>query len=289
MKAAAFEYHRPATLPAALALLAELAPLDGRILAGGQSLVPIMAFRLARPTHLIDINSIAGLDQMRVEDGVLHIGACVRHAAFERPVIAGALGKLLAQVVHNIAHVPIRTRGTFCGSIAHADPASEWCLVAATLGARMVAASMRGMREIAADGFFNGLMSTALEPDEMLVEVRLPVLGGDTRGGFWEFSRRAGDYAMAMALAVWRDEGGRMRDVRVGIGSVEPAPRRLPEVEAALEGQVAGHELFRSAADAAMMDAMEDHQASAAFRTDLARTAIRRALARGLSGALSGD
>ena len=164
-------------------MLAEYAPDDGRVLAGGQSLVPTMAFRLARPHHLIDINGIAALDRLAVEDGRLVIGAGVRHQTFRRPVVAGPLGELLSTVMHHIAHYPIRTRGTFCGSVAHADPASEWCLVAATLGAEMVARSTRGVRTIAAADYFQGIMTTALEPDELLAEVRLPLLaGGDALG-----------------------------------------------------------------------------------------------------------
>ena len=120
MKPAPFSYHAPQTVDEAVALLAELAPDDGRVLAGGQSLVPTMAFRLARPKHLVDINGVAGLDRLEVEDGRLFIGATVRHAAFETPVVEGPLGQLLSDVAHNIAHRPIRTRGTFCGSIAHA-------------------------------------------------------------------------------------------------------------------------------------------------------------------------
>ena len=133
MKPAPFAYHRPTTLDETVRLLAELAPRDGRVLAGGQSLVPMMAFRLARPAHLIDINAVAGLDALAVRDGALRIGACVRHAEFHRPVDEGPLGTMLASIVRHIAHYPIRMRGTFCGSLAHADPAAEWCVVAATL------------------------------------------------------------------------------------------------------------------------------------------------------------
>src|SRR4051794_7013294 len=162
MKPAPFRHYAPATVDEAVALLAELAPEDGRVLAGGQSLVPTMAFRLARPAHLVDINGIEALGQVSTADGKLGIGACVRHAAFEQPVTGGPLGALLATVVRHIAHHPIRTRGTFCGSLAHADPASEWCLVAATLGAEMIAQSARGTRAIAAADFFAGIMTTDL-------------------------------------------------------------------------------------------------------------------------------
>src|SRR6266480_5930773 len=236
MKPAPFRYYAPTTIEAAVATLAEVAHDDGRILAGGQSLVPIMAFRLARPAHLVDINGVAALRRLAVDGDRLSIGACVRHAAFHKPVVDGPLGRLLAKVVRHIAHYPIRTRGTFCGSIAHADPASEWCLVATTLSAEMVAASKRGQRVIAADDFFQGIMTTALEEDELLIEVRLPILPADTRFGFYEFNRRAGDFALGMALVAFRLQGGVIREPRVALGGVESQPRRIADAERALAG-----------------------------------------------------
>ena len=168
MKPAPFVHHVPKTLDEALQTLAEVAPKDGRVLAGGQSLVPIMAFRLAKPAHLVDINGVAGLDKLACDEKTLSIGACVRHAAFHKAVVANPLGQLLTVVARHIAHYPIRTRGTFCGSLAHADPSSEWCLVAATLDATLVARSVRGARTIAAGDFFAGIMSTTLADDELL-------------------------------------------------------------------------------------------------------------------------
>src|SRR5882724_7925878 len=218
MKPAPFRYHAPKTIEEAVETLAEVAGDDGRVLAGGQSLVPIMAFRLARPAHLVDINGVEALSRLAVEGGKLCIGACVRHAAFHKPVVDGPLGRLLTTVVHYIAHYPIRTRGTFCGSIAHADPASEWCLTAATLGATMVAQSTRGTRIIAADDFFQGMMTTALAEDELLSETRLALLSEDTRYGFYEFSRRAGDYAIAASLVTFRIADGVIADPRIGVG-----------------------------------------------------------------------
>ena len=208
MKPAAFQYHAPTTVDEAVALLAEVAPEDGRILAGGQSLVPTMAFRLARPGHLVDINGVAELNRIAVDGDALSIGACARHADFHRPVCDGVLGKLLSDVVRNIAHYPIRMRGTFCGSCAHADPASEWCLTAATLDATMVAQSTRGERLIPAAEFFETVMTTALAEDELLREVRIPLLPDDTKFGFQEFNRRAGDFGIAMVLVTCRVEGG---------------------------------------------------------------------------------
>src|SRR3954447_12335601 len=174
MKPARFRYYAPTTVDEAVALLARLAPDDGRVLAGGQSLVPTMAFRLARPAHLVDINGIKSLEKVASNGAGLSIGACVRHAAFHRPVADGPLGSLLSTVVRHIGHYPIRTRGTFCGSLVHADPASEWCLVAATLGAEIVAQNAREKRTIATKDFFTGAMSTTLRDDELVVEARLP-------------------------------------------------------------------------------------------------------------------
>jgi aerobic carbon-monoxide dehydrogenase medium subunit len=281
VKPAAFAYHAPASVEEAVALLGAHAAEDGRILAGGQSLVPTMAFRLAKPAHLIDINGVAALEKLTVENGSLSIGACVRHAAFHRPAVAGPLGTLLTDVVRHIAHYPIRLRGTFCGSLAHADPASEWCLVAATLGAEMTAMSTRGTRTIAAADFFAGIMTTALAEDELLAGARLPLLSDDTRCGFREFSRRAGDYAIAMALVTLRIEGGVIVDPRVGIGGAEATPRRIPEAEAALAGRPPEAAVLEAAAEAAAaaIDPLEDIQADAAYRRDLVRAMTRRALA----------
>lgn len=282
MKPAPFVRHVPTTVDEAIGMLAEFGPKDGRVLAGGQSLVPIMAFRLARPAHLIDINRVAELSRLAHDGGVLTIGAGVRHAAFHQPVVDGEMGRLLTTVVRHIAHYPIRTRGTFCGSIAHADPASEWCLLAATLGAEMIARSTRGQRTIAADAFFEGIMTTALAEDELLSEVRVPMISSQTRFGFVEFNRRAGDFAIAAALVTYRIADGVMVEPRVGIGGAEARPRRIAEAEAALQNRPPDLDTFRAAAEAAAeaVDPIEDIQADAEYRRDLVRTITRRALER---------
>jgi carbon-monoxide dehydrogenase medium subunit len=280
MKPASFVRHAPKTLDEALKILAEVAPQDGRVLAGGQSLVPIMAFRMARPAHLVDINEVAGLDRLAVENGKLVVGARVRHGAFHKPAAPGPLGLLLTAVARNIAHYPIRMRGTMCGSLANADPASEWCLTAATLDAEMVARSVDGERTIAARDFFQGIMSTALAENELLAEVRLALLPDSTRFGFNEFSRRAGDFAMAAALAVYTLKDGRIAEPRIGIGGAESHPRRIAEAERMLAGEAPGDKAFRAAASAAAdaIDPLEDPQTDAAYRRDLVRAVVRRAL-----------
>ena len=195
-------------------------------------------------------------------------------------MVANPLGQLLSAVVRHIAHYPIRMRGTFCGSLAHADPASEWCLVAATLDATLIAKSTRGERQIAANDFFAGIMSTALAEDELLVEARLPFLSDDTKFGFNEFSRRAGDFAMSAALVTYRLQGGKIADARVGLGGAEASPRRIAAAEAALNGQAPGDKTFRTAAEAAAkaIEPLEDHQTNAEYRRDLVRAVVRRAL-----------
>jgi carbon-monoxide dehydrogenase medium subunit len=281
MKPAPFQYHAPKTIAETLDLLGQYADDDGRILAGGQSLVPTMAFRLARPKHLIDINGVTGLDRITVENGRLCIGAAVRHATFEQPVEDGPLGRLLAFVVRHIAHRPIRARGTFCGSIAHADPASEWCAVAAALNAEMVAESkLSGTRVIPAREFFEGIMATALREDELLREVRLPILSKGTYTGFAEYSRRAGDYAIAMAVATYRLKNGIMSDMHIAVGGAEARARRIPEAERVLIGRPPNLGTFQAAAHEARkaVDPLDDPSVSSEYRRGIVRAMVTRAL-----------
>ena len=281
MKPADFEYHAPETLDALLALLAEHRE-EGKILAGGQSLVPVMNFRLARPARLFDLNGIAELDFLRAEGSVLRIGALARHAAFHRSVVAGPTGELLAQVVAHIAHYPIRQRGTFVGSVAHADPASEWCVVARLLEAEIVARSRRGQRVLPASSYFQGTFATALQPDEVITEVRLPVLDSSWRTGFSEFSRRVGDFAIAMTAVAIRLDGRKIREARIAIGGVEDRSSRCAVAEALLvQG---GSAADAAKAVAAAVKPMEDLHADAAYRKDLVRALTQRALDQALGG-----
>lgn len=280
MKPAPFIRHVPRTLDEALKTLAAVASEDGRVLAGGQSLVPLMAFRMAAPAHLVDINQVVGLDRLEVRGENLIVGARVRHAAFHKRVTEGPLGALLSEVAGHIAHYPIRMRGTFCGSLAHADPSSEWCLTAVTLDAEIVTKSLRSERVIAARDFFKGVMSTALRGDELLAEARLPMLPADTRFGFNEFSRRAGDFAMSSALVTYRLTHGKITEAHVGVGGAERSPRRISQAEAALNGRAVGEETFQVAAKVAAesIDPLEDHQTSRVYRRELVCAVVRRAL-----------
>jgi carbon-monoxide dehydrogenase medium subunit len=280
MKPAPFVRHAPKTVEEAVTLLGKLAESDGRVLAGGQSLVPIMAFRLAKPAHLVDINEINELRGLVSDGSTLTIGACVRHAAFHKPVVPGPLGAILSFISRHIAHYPIRMRGTFCGSIAHADPSSEWCLTAVALDATMTAVSVRGERLIPAKTFFAGIMTTELAQDELLTHVRIPLPAPDTRFGFNEFSRRAGDFAMSAALVSYRLDNGRIAEPRIGVGGAEPSPRRVIEAERVLMGERPGDGAFRRAADMAAqaIDPLEDHQTNSAYRRELVGAVVRRAL-----------
>jgi aerobic carbon-monoxide dehydrogenase medium subunit len=280
MKPAAFQYFAPRGLDEALDLLAEHGE-EGKVLAGGQSLVPAMNFRLARPRSLVDINRIAALDYVREEDATLRIGALARHARFEAPIAAGALGILLPRVAKHIAHLPIRVRGTFAGSLAHADPASEWCLLATTLDAELVAAGKRGTRVLLPKTFFVGALTTALAAEELLTEIRLPLLGEEWRTGFAEFSRRAGDYALAMSAALLRFEGGRVVAARIGVGGATDRPWRSAAAEQILVGSAGGRDAAREAANAAAQEIehpLEDLQAGAEYRRDLVRAMVERAV-----------
>ena len=281
MKPAPFAYHAPTTLQDALNLLAALAPQDGRILAGGQTLVPAMAYRMARPAHLIDINGIRELEGVSIVGDRLRIGACTRHAFFESDKIPGSLGDLLRKVVRFIAHYPIRQRGTFCGSIANADPSSEWCCVAAALDGLIIAESAGGARRIAANDFSKALMTTALRDDELISAVELPVLSDDTRTGFSEFSRRAGDFAIAMALVTYRLERALIAGARVALGGAEAVPRRIAEAEKVLNGKAPAPDLFAAAGAAAAtaIEPIDDNNNPVEYRRALVRSLVGRALA----------
>jgi carbon-monoxide dehydrogenase medium subunit len=240
-----------------------------------------MAFRMARPAHLIDINGIRELEGVSVAGDRLRIGACTRHVFFESDKIPGRLGDLLRKVVRFIAHYPIRQRGTFCGSIANADPSSEWCCVTAALDGIIIAESARGTRRIAAREFYKALMTTALRDDELITAVELPVLSDDTRTGFCEFSRRAGDFAIAMALVTYRLERGLITDAHVGLGGAEAVPRRIPEAEEILNGKATAPEPFvaAGAAAAAGIEPIDDNNNPIEYRRALVRTLVDRALA----------
>ncbi|WP_343907695.1 FAD binding domain-containing protein, partial [Nocardioides aquiterrae] len=237
MKPSAFEYYRPDSLDEALAMLAE-DPEESKVLAGGQSLVPMMNFRLASPSRLIDINRIPGLDGITVDGDRLRIATRTRHIDVQRNEHSGPLGDLLREAAGHVGHLPIRTRGTFGGSIAHCDAASEWCQVAALLDAQMIAVSQaRGERTIPAADFFQSIFTTALEPDEILVAVTLPLLDQHWVAGIAEFARRAGDFGIVTTTGAVRLVDGVVAEARVSLGGVHEVPFRSAAAESSLLGQ----------------------------------------------------
>lgn len=287
MKPAPFEYLAPDSLDAALEALAGSGG-DAKILAGGQSLIPVMNFRLAQPAMLVDMNRLRELDYVREENGGLRIGAMTRQRTLERDPLVGRLAPLLAETVPFIAHPQIRNRGTVGGSLAHADPAAELPAVAVALDARFRLQRSAGERWVEAREFFNGLFSTMLEPDEMLVEVALPASPPRTGWAFLEVARRHGDYAqVGVAARVTLDDSGKCREARLVYLSVGDGPVETTGAAGLLAGSDGGEEAIAAAADKASRDEMDptgDIHASSDFKRHLARVitgrALRRAFAR---------
>ena len=284
MKPPPFVYHAPTELAEAVALLADEGE-DAKVLAGGQSLVPAMNFRLARPSALIDINRVPGLDTLSYDGDGLSVGATVRHARLERDRTTGPLAALLGSVAGWVGHLPIRVRGTVLGSLAHADPAAEWPLVTRVLDGELVATSVRGIRRIAADDFFAGYFTTALRQDEILVELRLPRLPAGTRWGFREFSRRAGDFALVAALVVLEVRDRTVTRARFGFAGVASTPVRAAGLERLLTGSVVD-DLDLATVHRTVADGLEptgDAHASVEYRRQLAAGLASGALADALS------
>lgn len=279
MKPAAFHYERPRDVAEVLDLLAEHGD-EAKILAGGQSLVPMMNFRLARPEVIIDIGVVPGLDQVAPQGEYVAIGTRVRHIELEHPAVDGPLGSMLADAARHVGHLPIRLRGTFGGSIVHADPAAEWCLLAQTLNADAVVASTRGERVIAAADLFQSAFVTSIADDELLTQVRLPWLDSDWKTGFSEFSRRAGDFAVVAVASAVRLVDGRIAEALIGAAGVGAIPVRLSQAEAALVGQPLGPDAIDAASEVAggEVDPRGDIHGSAEYRRDLVRALTRRAL-----------
>ncbi|TWP34548.1 FAD binding domain-containing protein [Leekyejoonella antrihumi] len=281
MKLPPFDYRAPRSMDEVLSLLAEHGG-DAKVIAGGQSLVPLLALRMARPAVVVDIGRVPGLGELEVDDGTVVAGAMTReHAAETSPLVRQHV-PLLADAMPLIGHPAIRCRGTVGGTIAHADPAAEAPAVALALDAEIVARSAaRGTRTIAAAEFFQGFLTTALEEDEAVTQVRFPIAAPRTGGCFDEVARRHGDFAIAgVATQVRLDEHGRIEDARIVLIGVSDVPLRRSKAEQLLRGQVPTAAVFDAAADAAAADLAPapDLHGSSAYRVHLARVVVRRAL-----------
>ncbi len=287
MKPAPFEYHRPGSLEEALILLADRG--GAKPLAGGQSLIPAMNFRLAAPPVLVDLNRIAELEGISKLGEDLRIGALTRHSAVERSPLVAERAPLLAEAMPHIAHPQIRTRGTVGGSLAHADPAAELPAVMVALEAVLVLRSRAGERRIKADDFFTGLFATALQPGELVVAIEIPASPARAGVAFDEFARRRGDYALVgVAVSLSLDERGQCARVRIALLSVGDGPALAQRAMAALRGRALDDSSIAGAAELAATEDIEppsDLNASQDYRRQLARVLTRRALTRAASRA----
>ena len=296
MKLPPFDYACPTTLPEAIELLASHD--DAKAIAGGQSLVPMLAFRLAQPTLLVDLRKLADLRGIRISDAGVTLGAMVRWRDIEdddrletaHPLLKAAIAHdarlatahpLLCAAIEHVAHYQIRNRGTVGGSIAHADPAAEMPGIAITCDAEIAVVGKSGAHVIQAADFFQGALTTALTPDEIIVEIRLPAWPAGRRWGFQEFARRRGDFAMAAAAVFYdQDARGKARNAHVGVIGVGDRPLRLTAVEDVLNGESIDEATIAKAdaATSAAVDPQDDIHASAAYRRSLVGTMVERAL-----------
>jgi carbon-monoxide dehydrogenase medium subunit len=279
VKAPRFAYARPASVAQALALLAEHKD-EARVLAGGQSLVPMMNFRVAAPKVLVDINRIAALSGIKITKDHIRIGALTRHVELERSVDIARHLPLVAQAMPHIAHPAIRNRGTFGGSCALADPAAELPACAIALGATFVVAGKKGERRIPAQDFFRGLYATALKTGEILVAAEFPRGKPGYASAFGELARRHGDYAMVGVAAHGSTQGGKFSDMRVAFFGVGDRPARAAQFERALEGKPAAAATIEGALARLDidLDPRADLHASAAMKRHLSKVLVGRVL-----------
>ena len=287
MKPSGFAYYRPDTLDDALALLAEHD--DAKPLAGGQSLIPAMNFRLAAPAILVDLGALDGLRGIATNGEGLRIGAMTTHSSVERSPQVARVAPLLAEAMPHIAHPQIRNRGTLGGSLAHADPAAELPAVMVALNAGLVLRSVKGERRVSAPDFFTGLFATALQPGELVTAIELSPLAPGTGVAFEEFARRHGDFALVgVAVVVALDGAGRCCEARIALLSVGDGPVLAQRAAAALQDRQPDPAAIRAAAEVAGnedIDPPADLHASAAYRRQLARVLTRRALSRAVERA----
>jgi aerobic carbon-monoxide dehydrogenase medium subunit len=280
MKFPAFDYAAPATLAEAVSLLARSGG-SAKVLAGGQSLLPTMAFRLASPSMLVDIRKLKELQRITVGADGVRLGARARWRDIEDDERLQTAHPLLCAAIEHVAHYQIRNRGTVGGSLAHADPAAEMPGIAVTCDAQILVLGANGERVIPASQFFTGALTTALTDDEIIFEVRLPAWPAKRRWGFEELSRRRGDFALAGIAAFYDvDAGGKAMNAHIGVIGACMRPHRIPKAESALNGRVVDQAAIQAAARAAeeSLDPPSDLHASAAYRRSLAGTLLERAL-----------
>lgn len=281
MKPASFEYHAPTTVDEALTLLQANGP-DCRVLAGGQTLIPMMNFRLASPPVIVDLNRIPDLVYIKDKGDAVCIGAMTRQRTIEFSAVVADKLPLLTAAIKLVGHLPTRSRGTIGGSIANADPAAELPMVLQVLDGAVVVRGLRGQRSIAASDLFQGAMTTSIAPDEILVEVRLPVMPAGAGFAIEEFARRHGDFAIAAVIAVILRKGRGCARARIATAGVSSHSERLRAAEQILEQHGLGEHAIAQAAEAAAeaVEPLSDRQASAAYRRQLTQVLTERAVRR---------
>ena len=279
MLPAPFEYHRPSSLDEALQLLSSLG--EAKVLAGGQSLIPLLKFRFAAPAHLVDVNRVPGLDGIAEDGGALRIGALVRHNQVAASELVSTRFPVLAAAAPQIADPIVRNLGTVCGSLAHADPAGDWGAVMLATGATVVARSVRGEREIPIGDFFKDIFTTALEPDELVTEVRVPAPAGRTGGTYLKLERKVGDFATVAAAIHVAMNDGRIARAGIGLTAVGTKNVQATEAEAVLARAEPGDGVFAEAGRlaAAATNPVADVRGSAEYKRHVVEVFVRRGLA----------
>jgi carbon-monoxide dehydrogenase medium subunit len=290
VKPAPVKYVRASDSKGAVALLQEHGP-DAKLLAGGQSLIPLLSFRLARPAVLVDLNRASDLDYVRDADGYLEIGSMTRQRTLETSPLVREAIPLIPEALHFVGHVTIRNRGTIGGSLAHADPAAELPTLVMALGGELVVEGPGGIRTVGAKEFFLGPFTSALSDDEILTAVRLPRLAAGTGVAVEELARRHGDFAIVTAMAaVGLDDAGRVTMIRLGLGGAHAVPLRLADAEAILLGAEPSESTIAAAAATAAgaVRPLEDIHAPAEYRRDMAELLVKRAVTKALKRAKGG-
>ena len=289
MLPAAFEYASPGTLDEALALLDQHAD-DGKVLAGGQSLIPLLKLRLASPAFLVDINRVPDLDVLEERDGALVIGALVRHKTAERSSLLANRYAVLAEAAPQVADPLVRNRGTLAGSLAHADPSGDWGSVMLAVDAEFVLRSRSGSRTVKARDFFNGPFSTVLQPNEVLTEIRIPARRGPTGGAYLKLERKVGDFAtVGVAIQLQMDDG-KVGTAGIALTAVGPQNIKATEAEAALKGQTLNDKVIKEAGQLAAKAAepRADLRGSEAYKRNVVRIFTERGLKRAYERARGG-
>jgi len=283
---AAFDYHAPSSLAEALSVLKERGD-DAKVMAGGQSLIPLLKLRFAQPALVVDIGRLPGMAEIKRDDGHMRVGALVRHVDVERSTELAKLVPLMVEAVHWIADPLVRNRGTVVGSVCHADPAGDWGSIMLALNAEMVAQSSSGERVIPLDGFFQGPFTTSLRPDEVVTAIRIPLPAGRAGGSFHKLERKVGDFATVAVSVQLQLDGNKVKKAGIGLTSVGSTNIKAKQAEQALVGHELNDDLIAEAARlaAAAAEPKDDNRGTAAYKKDVVRVYVQRGLKAALARA----